>query len=161
MVAQQVNKNIMTEPKRTDLSLEAERGILVQVVARLERRYNNDETFAELENLATTAGVNIVGKLRQKRPRRHPKSYLGKGKLRELGEMCEYTDANVVICDDELTVAQIKMLEETLDIKVVDRSEVILDIFAAHAKTRQARLQVELAQLEYEFPRLKRLWTHL
>jgi GTPase len=151
----------MAELKRTDLALQAERGVLVQVVARLERRYNDDETFAELESLAQTAGVHVVGKLRQKRQRRHPKSYLGKGKLAELGEICAYTDANVVICDDELTVSQIKMLEETLDLKVVDRSEVILDIFAAHAKTRQARLQVELAQLEYEFPRLKRLWTHL
>lgn len=151
----------MAELRRTELELEAERGVLVQVIARQNRKYDDDETFEELEQLSRTAGVDVVGRLRQKLQKPHAKHYVGKGKLRELLELCEYVEADVVITDDELSVDQVKTLEQALDRKVVDRSEVILDIFAAHARTKQAKLQVELAQLEYEFPRLKRMWTHL
>jgi GTP-binding protein HflX len=151
----------MAELKRTGLELRAERGVLVQVISWRDRKYDHDETFDELEQLSRTAGVNVVGQMRQKRRMPHPKYYLGKGKLTELAQLCEKVDADVVVTDDELSVNQVKTLEERLDRKVVDRSEIILDIFAAHARTKQAKLQVELAQLEYEFPRLKRMWTHL
>lgn len=150
----------MAESKRTELGLKAERAILVQVVSRSDE-FDADQTFEELESLARTAGAVVIGHLRQNRPRPHPRHYLGKGKLEELRQMCGREEPDVVICDDELSPSQVTALESALDTKVVDRSEVILDIFAAHARTKQARLQVELAQLEYEFPRLKRLWTHL
>ena len=150
----------MAEPKRTDLSLRAERAVLAQVV--LPRSpYDADETLDELESLARTAGSVVLGQVRQKRDKPDPKRYLGKGKLEELDALCRAVDADVVIADDELSPGQVRTLEAHLDVKVVDRSEVILDIFAAHANTVQAKLQVELAQLEYEFPRLKRMWTHL
>jgi GTP-binding protein HflX len=150
----------MAEPKRTDLGLRAEKAVLVQVIAN-DGRSDHDETFEELESLCRTAGALVVGRLRQKREQPDPHCYVGKGKVRELGRMCGSLKADVVVCDDELSPAQVRALEHALDTKVVDRSEVILDIFATHARTRQAKLQVELAQLEYEFPRLKRLWTHL
>jgi GTPase len=150
----------MAEPKRTDLSLRAERAVLAQVVVP-RSPYDADETLEELENLARTAGALVLGQVRQKREKPDPKRYLGKGKLEELQTLCRAVDADVVITDDELSPAQVRTLEAALDLKVVDRSEVILDIFAAHANTVQARLQVELAQLQYEFPRLKRMWTHL
>jgi len=151
----------MAELRRAGLSLQAEQGVLIQVETRRGENYDHDETFAELENLARTAGVKVVGRLRQKRQLPHRKFYLGTGKVRELKALCEYAEADVVVCDDELSVDQVRALESALDRKVVDRSEVILDIFASHARTKQARLQVELAQLEYAFPRLKRMWTHL
>jgi len=150
----------MVELKRTDLALRAERAVLVQV-APYTARSEADATFEELESLARNAGARIVGRLRQQRDRPDRRYYVGKGKVQDLRSLCRATDADVVICDDELSADQVRMLEAFLDVKVVDRSEVILDIFAAHARTRQARLQVELAQLEYEFPRLKRMWTHL
>ncbi len=150
----------MADLKRTDLELRAERAILVQAFSRLDR-YDPDQTFEELESLARTAGAKIAGRVRQSRPRPHPRHYLGKGKLSELRDLCGRLKPDVVICDDELSPSQVKTLEGALGTKVVDRSEVILDIFAAHARTKQAQLQVELAQLEYEFPRLTRMWTHL
>jgi GTP-binding protein HflX len=150
----------MAELKREGLQLQAERAVLVQVASYRER-YEADETFRELESLSDTAGAVVVGRMRQKLARPHHKFYVGKGKLDELRGLCAQAEPDVVICDDELTAAQVKTLEAALDCKVVDRSEVILDIFAAHARTKQAKLQVELAQLEYEFPRLKRMWTHL
>ncbi len=150
----------MAELKRTDLALRAEKAVLVQVFRQREAA-EADETFEELESLAQTARARVVGRLRQARQRPDRRYYVGKGKLQELRRLCERERADVVIFDDELAPAQIKTLEETLGTKVVDRSEVILDIFASHARTRQAQLQVELAQLEYELPRLARRWTHL
>jgi GTP-binding protein HflX len=150
----------MAEPRRTDLSLRAERAVLAQVAVP-RSPYDPEETLEELESLARAAGAVVLGQVRQKRQKPDPKRYLGKGKLEELQALCRMVEADVVICDDELSPAQVRTLEAELDVKVVDRSEVILDIFAAHARTVQAQLQVELAQLEYEFPRLKRMWTHL
>jgi len=150
----------MAEPRRTDLALRAEKAVLVQVIWG-QNAPEADETFEELESLACTARVRVVGRLRQKRRRPEGRYYVGKGKVAELGRLCKQAGADVVVCDDELSPAQVKKLEASLDTKVVDRSEVILDIFASHAQTRQAKLQVELAQLEYELPRLTRRWTHL
>jgi GTP-binding protein HflX len=142
------------------MSVRAERAVLAQVI--LPRSpYDADETLDELENLARTAGAVVLGSVRQKRAKVDAKRYLGKGKAQELHDLCVAVGADVVIADDQLTPAQVRTLEAEMDVKVVDRSEVILDIFAAHASTVQAQLQVELAQLQYQFPRLKRMWTHL
>ncbi len=115
----------------------------------------------ELGRLVETAGAKVVGRLEQTRPRPTPSTFFGKGKLEELAEMVEAMDATMVVFDNELSPAQGRNLETKLEVKVLDRTELILDIFAGHARTRQAKLQVELAQLEYLLPRLTRLWSHL
>jgi GTP-binding protein HflX len=115
----------------------------------------------ELAELARTADIRVVGRLYQRRASPDSASYLGSGKVKELASRVQETGANLVICDDDLSPAQVRNLEEVVNVRVVDRSELILDIFARHARTQQARLQVELAQLQYEAPRLKRMWTHL
>jgi GTP-binding protein HflX len=120
-----------------------------------------DADLAELERLADTAGADVVGQVEQRRARPAPRSFLGKGKLEELKELVEENEATTVIFDNELSPAQGRNLEKALDVNVLDRTELILDIFAKHAKTKQARLQVELAQLQYMLPRLTRLWSHL
>jgi GTP-binding protein HflX len=150
----------MVDLKRTELSVRAERAVLMQVYDRREEELSN-ASLAELRNLAATALANVVGEIRQPRNKPDPSTYLGKGKVEELADMCRELDADIVICDDDLKPSQVKNLETILDRKVVDRSELILDIFAQHARTKQAMLQVELAQLEYAFPRLKKMWTHL
>jgi GTP-binding protein HflX len=115
----------------------------------------------ELAELARTAEVRVVGRLYQKRPRPDSATYLGSGKATELRSLVDEAGANMVISDDDLSPAQVRNLEEVVNVRVLDRSELILDIFARHARTQQARLQVELAQLKYQAPRLKRMWTHL
>src|SRR5213075_756445 len=103
----------------------------------------------------------VVGGLVQKRDRLVPSSYIGKGKLEELKDLVQANDAQVVIFDNDLSPAQVRNLEKATDAKVIDRSELILDIFATRARSVAARLQVELAQLEYALPRLRKMWTHL
>jgi GTP-binding protein HflX len=120
-----------------------------------------DADLPELARLADTAGADVVGQVEQRRPRPTPSTFLGKGKLQELRELVEQTEANLVIFDNDLSPAQGRNLEKVLDVMVLDRTELILDIFAKHASTKQARLQVELAQLQYLLPRLTRLWSHL
>jgi GTP-binding protein HflX len=120
-----------------------------------------DADLPELARLADTAGADVVGQVAQRRPRPSPGTFLGKGKLEELQELVEQTEANLVIFDNDLSPAQGRNLEKVLEVKVLDRTELILDIFANHASTKQARLQVELAQLQYLLPRLTRLWSHL
>ncbi len=115
----------------------------------------------ELGRLVRTAGGRVVGTVSQRRQKPDARTYLGKGKVQELIELVEETGANLVVFDNDLTPAQGRNLEEVLDLNLLDRTEVILDIFARHARTRQARLQVELAQLQYMLPRLRRLWSHL
>jgi GTP-binding protein HflX len=112
-------------------------------------------------NLATTAGADVVGAEWQNRRHVDPNWYIGKGKAEELGRAKSETGYTVLIADDELSPSQQKALESLLNVKVIDRSRLILDIFALHAQTHEGRLQVELAQLEYQLPRLTRLWTHL
>ena len=150
----------MVDLKRTQLKVRAERAALVQVE---DPRASNGrfDSLEELNRLARTAGAKVVTRLKQKRNNPDPHSYLGSGKVNELGRICKTRNVDVVICDDDLSPAQFKNLENSLDTKVIDRTELILDIFATHARTRQAKLQVELAQLEYAYPRLKRMWTHL
>lgn len=120
-----------------------------------------DEHLRELERLADTAGAVVVGEMTQMLDRPHPGTYLGKGKVEELGEKVRSVGASLVIFDDELSPAQGKNLEDAIGTRVVDRAELILDIFATRARSSEARMQVELAQLEYTLPRLTRMWTHL
>jgi GTP-binding protein HflX len=115
----------------------------------------------ELRELLRTAGVAVVGELVQRREHPHPNSYLGSGKLEELRALAASLDANVIACDDELSPRQERTLEGELGIAVVDRTTVILDIFARHAGSAEGKLQVELAQLEYNLARMRGLWTHL
>jgi GTP-binding protein HflX len=120
-----------------------------------------EDPLEELRGLATTAGAIIVGNLLQKRQSVIPGSYIGKGKVEELKAQVEAAEADVVIFDNDLSPAQVRNLEKATNVKVIDRSELILDIFATRARSVEARLQVELAQLEYSLPRLRKMWTHL
>jgi GTPase len=120
-----------------------------------------EEHLAELGRLADTAGARVVGTLQQRLDSPHPKYFIGEGKVAELRELIASTGATLVVFDEELSPAQSKNLEESLKTRLVDRAELILDIFATRARTSEAQMQVELAQLEYMLPRLKRMWTHL
>jgi GTP-binding protein HflX len=120
-----------------------------------------EEHLAELGRLTDTAGGCVVGTLVQKVESPHPRFYVGEGKARELAALVQDREANLVILDEELSPAQGKGLEELLGVRVMDRSELILDIFATRARSREARMQVELAQLQYLLPRLRRMWSHL
>lgn len=146
------------EQNRTD-SVAQEAAVLVGV--SLNGSDSPKELLEELEGLADTAGTRVVGSLTQRRSTPDKTTYLGKGKVVELEELVSATDADVVIFDNDLSPAQTRNLERALDVKVIDRSELILDIFASRAQTHEARLAVELAQLQYSLPRLKRMWTHL
>lgn len=129
-----------------------ERVILVGVA--LHEKDDTQDSLDELEELAKTAGAVTVGKVIQNRESIHPGTYIGKGKIEEIKELVWELDATGVICDDELSPAQLKNLEMELDIKVIDRTVMILDIFAKHASTREGKIQVELAQLRYRSSRL-------
>ncbi|MBD3334830.1 MAG: GTPase HflX [Candidatus Eisenbacteria bacterium] len=115
----------------------------------------------ELAALAATAGADVVDRLYQRRPSIHPATFLSRGKLQQLRSACEKSAANLVIFDEDLSPAQVKSLEQRLRVKILDRSELILDIFSRRARTREAMTQVELAQLEYLLPRLSGMWEHL
>ena len=119
------------------------------------------DDLSELRELLRTAGVAVVGQTVQHREKPHPNSYLGPGKLEEVKLAAKAADANVVACDDELSPRQERNLEEALGMPVVDRTSIILDIFAGHAHSAEGKLQVELAQLEYNMARMRGLWTHL
>jgi GTPase len=120
-----------------------------------------DDHLAELSELLHTAGVASVGELVQRREAPHPNSYLGPGKLEEVKAELAVADANLVACDDELSPRQERNLETALGVPVIDRTAIILDIFASHAHTAEGKLQVELAQLEYNLARMRGLWSHL
>ena len=138
--------------------LEPERGFVLAVLAQ---GAEPDDELAELEELARTAGVEPVGRLVQHRAHPDPRSFVGKGKLVELKQAYNDTGAEVLLVDDELTPSQQRLLENELQARVVDRAELILDIFAQHAVTAEGKLQVELAQLEYNLPRMRGMWKHL
>ena len=120
-----------------------------------------DDHLRELSELADTAGARVIGQLTQQIDRPHPGTYLGKGKLDELRDRVGETQASLVIFDEELSPTQGKNIEDAIGKRVMDRAELILDIFATRARTAEAKMQVELAQLEYMLPRLTRMWTHL
>ena len=145
---------------REELTVHLERAFLVSV-ALPDRPWIGEDPLEELRGLATTAGAVVVGGLTQRREQINPATYIGKGKLVELQEQVESVDADVVIFDNDLSPGQVRNLEKATSRKVLDRSELILDIFATRARSMEARLQVELAQLEYALPRLRQMWSHL
>jgi len=145
---------------RDELTVRLERAFLVSV-ALPERPWVGDDPLEELRGLATTAGAIVVGGLTQKRQAINPSTYIGRGKLAELQEQVEALDADVIVFDNDLSPGQVRNLEKATSRKVLDRSELILDIFATRARSVEARLQVELAQHEYALPRLRKMWTHL
>jgi GTP-binding protein HflX len=155
-----MTSTVTFDQSREELSVRLEKAILVSV-ALPDRPWIGKDPLEELRGLADTAGAQVIGGLTQKRQQIHPGSYIGRGKLDELRELVEASDADVVIFDNDLTPAQVKTLEKSTGVKVIDRSELILDIFATRARTTEARLQVELAQLEYALPRLRQMWSHL
>jgi len=138
-----------------------ERAMLVALKLKNETKYIVEEHLDELEMLADTAGAETILKVIQDRPTPDKAHYVGKGKAEELAELVELNDIVLVIFDADLSPTQVRNLEKMLDKKIIDRSGLILDIFASHAKTKQAKTQVELAQLQYMLPRLTRAWTHL
>ena len=119
------------------------------------------DALEELTGLAETAGAEVAGRMLQRREKPAAATYLGAGKVDELAELVKLVAADVILFDNELSPAQTRNLEQACGVKVLDRTELILDIFASRAQTYEARLAVELAQLEYSLPRLKRMWTHL
>ncbi len=146
------------EKLRETLRVTKERAILVAAILKAA---NSGDDLVELTALAKSAGALVVDRFQQKLRNINPATYIGKGKTNELAERVKRFNADVVIFDNDLSPGQIRELETIIKIKVIDRSELILDIFATKAKTRQARLQVSLAQLEYTYPRLTRMWSHL
>ncbi len=139
----------------------AEKAFLIAVDTGDDTGWSAEDSLVELANLATTAGAEVVGAEWQNRRHVDPNWYVGKGKAEELVAARNETRFDLLVADDELSPSQQKALESLLNVKVIDRSRLILDIFAQHARTHEGRLQVELAQLEYQLPRLTRLWTHL
>ncbi|HZU34945.1 MAG TPA: GTPase HflX [Gemmataceae bacterium] len=148
------------DTSRDERTVHRERALLVSV-ALPERPWTSADPLAEIHGLATAAGALVVGGLTQKRLKITPATYIGKGKVEELQTQVQATEADVVVFDNDLSATQGRNLEKALDVKVLDRSELILDIFASRARSVEARLQVELAQLEYSLPRLRKMWTHL
>ncbi len=148
------------EKVREQLQVRKERAVLVGVNLQRRGAFANNN-LAELTALAETAGAVIVDRFQQKIRRITPGTYIGKGKAEQLRGRVTRFDGDVVIFDNDLSPGQIRELEKIIKAKVLDRSELILDIFATRAKTRQAKLQVELAQLQYTYPRLTRMWGHL
>ena len=146
------------EKLRETLRVRKERAILVAAVLRPSR---DADDLAELTALAESAGAIVIDRFQQKIRTINSVTYIGKGKAAQLAGRVRRFKADVVIFDNDLSPRQIRELEEIIKVKVLDRSELILDIFATRAKTRQAKLQVELAQLEYTYPRLTRMWSHL
>jgi GTP-binding protein HflX len=144
-----------------DLTTPVERAFLIGLDDPSDGRWPVQRSLDELAALAETAGATVVGSASQRRAGADPVWYFGRGRAAELLDEKAATDFNVLIVDDELQPNQQRSLEKLLDCKVLDRSALIIDIFARHAKTKEGRLQVELAALEYHLPRLTRLWTHL
>ena len=138
-----------------------EKAILAALDTRQTSREIVEEHLSELEELALTAGAETVMKLIQDRPSMDSAYYIGKGKAEELAYLVEQNSIDLVIFDDDLTPVQVRNLEKLVEKKIIDRSGLILDIFASRAKTNEAKTQVELAQLQYMLPRLTRAWTHL
>ncbi|PDW01223.1 GTPase HflX [Candidatus Chloroploca asiatica] len=130
-------------------------------VASARSPWTAKDSLAELTMLAETAGLEVVGSLFQRLDQPFPKFFIGPGKVKEVAALCEQHAAGLVVFDDELSPGQTRNLEQELQIGVLDRTALILDIFAQHARTHEGRLQVELAQYQYLLPRLRRQWTHL
>ena len=155
---------LLNQPRRNghDTAAVQPRALLVGVeVFHDHSLWNAEDSLAELTRLADTAGLETVGYVTQKLSRPFPKHYIGPGKVQEIRELKDTLAYDVVVFDDELTGSQSRNLEEDLQTRVIDRTQLILDIFAQHAATREGRLQVELAQHQYLLPRLRGQWGHL
>ncbi|MGB2755942.1 MAG: GTPase HflX [Phycisphaerae bacterium] len=153
----------MKELKGTRRTVVRERAVLVEVTLAgdaVGRQVHRDR-LEELGRLADAAGAEVVATATQRRRGADPSTYVGQGKAKELGNLAREQRAHVILFDNDLSPAQVRNLEDATETKVIDRSELILDIFASRARTNESRLQVELAQLEYQYPRLRRMWTHL
>ena len=146
--------------KRQQLSVARENAVLAAALLP-DTQVNPHDPFDELRALADTAGATVVAEVMQKRQKPDPATFIGKGKVDELAAAVKTHHAHVVVFENDLSPSQIGKIEERVGAKVLDRSELILDIFAARAQTHEARLQVELAQLEYTYPRLTAMWSHL
>ncbi len=145
-----------------DVAAPVERAILVAAPRKGSvDAQKMEEHLAELGRLVDTAGAVVVGQLTQQLASGHAATLIGEGKVEELAKLCLETKATLVVFDEELSPVQGQSLEEHLNVRVMDRAEIILDIFATRARSHEAQLQVELAQLQYMLPRLKRMWTHL
>jgi len=138
-----------------------ERAVLVGLIHKDQTEVQVQEYLDELAFLAETAGAVAVKKVTQRLQKPDPKTFIGKGKLEEIKELCQAKHIRILIFDDELSGAQINNIEKATDVKTIDRSDLILDIFARRAKTAQAKAQVELAQYQYILPRLRGMWKHL
>jgi GTP-binding protein HflX len=144
-----------------DVGVSNDKAVLVAVAWRRDDLLNASDSLDELARLADTAGATVVDKLKQELKRPHPATLIGSGKIEEVKLLVQQHGANLVIFDDELTPAQQRNLEKGLGVRIIDRTQLILDIFAQRAHSQDGKLQVELAQLEYLLPRLTRAWTHL
>ncbi|MGA9119483.1 MAG: GTPase HflX [Bacteroidota bacterium] len=142
-------------------TLKPERAILVGLATRMTRREHVEDNLDELQLLVESAGAVVVGRVVQERTGPDAATFIGSGKVEQLASMCEETGTDLVVFDDDLASVQVRNLERSIKCKIVDRSGIILDIFASRARTSEAKTQVELAQLEYMLPRLTRAWTHL
>ncbi len=153
----------MTPIQTDDRSTERgpERALLVGLATRAVRRQRVDENLDELQQLAESAGAVVIRRVVQERTGFDPATFIGSGKVQEVADTCEAEHIDLVVFDDDLSRVQVRNLERTIKCKIVDRSGIILDIFASRARTSEAKTQVEVAQLEYMLPRLTRQWTHL
>ncbi|HUS16171.1 MAG TPA: GTPase HflX [Chloroflexia bacterium] len=156
--------NVVVETRTADgmhtVRQAAERALVVGVETG-QPVWSMDDSLAELAQLASTAGLEVVAEVTQKLDHPNPATLIGKGKLDEIRKLHDTVPYDLILFDEELSPRQQRNIEEALNVKTLDRTALILDIFARHAQTREGRLQVELAQLEYRLPRLTRLWTHL
>lgn len=150
----------MEDQIRNNLNVKAERAILAAAIFP-HSEIDPHDPLGELQALAESAGAVVVDQLLQNRGAPDPATFIGSGKVEELRDMVKVLKANVIIFDNDLSPRQLANVEEIAECKVLDRSELILDIFAARARTHEAKLQVELAQLEYTYPRLRAMWSHL
>lgn len=140
---------------------QTETAVLVALITQIQDERKTDEYLDELEFLAETAGVKVVKRFTQRLDQAHSVTYVGKGKLEEISEYVQEHEIGMVVFDDELSARQLRVIEGELKVKILDRTSLILDIFAMRAQTAHAKVQVELAQYKYMLPRLTRLWTHL
>ncbi|MBQ2329858.1 MAG: GTPase HflX, partial [Oscillospiraceae bacterium] len=140
-----------------------ETAILVGLAADImdEAERSTDESMDELEALVQTAGGSVKGRILQNKKTPDPRTFIGEGKVQELKELIEAEECDLAVFDNELSPSQTRALEDDLGVHVIDRAQLILDIFAQRARTREGRLQVELAQYKYMLPRLTGMWTHL
>jgi GTP-binding protein HflX len=144
-----------------DTRKKQERAILIGVVSGQQKTEQAEEYLDELSFLCLTAGAKVIGRFLQRMPYPNPRTFIGEGKLTEIAEYIQTHQVDIAVFDDELSPSQLRNIEQKLKCKILDRNNLILDIFANRARTAQAKYQVELAQAQYLLPRLTRMWTHL